>query len=245
MGCVLISVYSIFGFGYPHSIPSKLSYKMLSRSCLQLNYVCLCPTCEARRLSVEVLRAETKGSSLFTSKELSKVKQVSKDLKDGFCECKRFETRPVSGQRTCHQCNKIFSLAFFNSDQVLGSGSYIGNELQPVPHPKTPLLRRSRNKGVTFVEGDNNPDWVKQDKMFNLNSKPTTPGMRVCHFCQKEVLETIAQKGIVGFAIQTFPFHKIYSHTGYACPNHVRKLQPFVDGNKKITNQNFQLESKG
>ena len=140
------------------------------------------------------------------------------------------------GVKTCTECKSKY---FYFVDEV---GM---KQLRRVEVAKpSSILTKSRNKGVVFIEGENNPDWVKQDRRFDLGGKPTTPGYRVCHFCNREFMENQVQRGIVGFTVVTLPFLKVYSRTGYACREHANQLKPFkTDG--KITNQNVHTESEG
>lgn len=194
----------------------------------------------SERASYNCVLASSKESGMFTSSELAKVTHVKEVLKAGFCECKKFTSRPTSDQKVCHQCNLTFSLAFFNSNQVMGSGSFIDDETKAIPHP--PLDRSTRSSGVKFKSGNypNSPKFVK-DTLALLGSTPDQGLM--CSFCNKPVDFILASYGmgsprqiltreIIGADELGNPiYQQVIKHTSdrlVACPDHVSKIKPIT-----------------
>ena len=188
---------------------------------------------------------------------LKRAVQVRSTLEAGFCQCKSFINKPTSDQKICHQCNLWFSLAFFNSNTVLGSGSYIGNETKSVEHP--PLDRSTRSSGIKFKSGNypNSPKFVK-DTLALLGSTPDQ-GL-VCSFCNKPVDFILASYGmgsprkvvvreIVGQDELGNPIYRqVVKHTSdrlVACPDHVTLIQPIKDKDGNITHSNVFTVSEG
>lgn len=211
---------------------------MLTKNCLTLNYICLCPTCEGRRDQIGKLRLDTSAKGMLTAIEAANVARV--------------RDRVAKGEN------------IFDHIKAMGETQH-GIKVQK-PDVDIEVLEKRWKEGIEGAPHKGKKVFRSDSsalKELGYTDNPikgvTIPvGKLVCSFCKKVIDRINSQEGIgeIDFEYEDVitsenpqvvesKVKRVKATKVIACHDCVLNIRPLVNSKGEITNQNVKTYSEG